>query len=306
MEKNNKKSVGLVGAVTLGVIFVVAIILAVICTVKVPVGYEAIQYSMNGGVKQETLKQGWHMVSPTVHTKKFTISNEQLILTKDKREGSKEDDSFYVATADNASIAVSFQMSYRFRPDTLVQTYSKFKGMDGQTIVDTRLKTVLKSKVSEITTDYSMMDVYSGNRSEINNKLTEYLDTEFTNEYGIQVIDASIIDVHPSKELKKAINARVKALQEKQQAEAEKEKIKVETETKQIQAEADAKIKVTEAQAEADAELAKATAEAEANNKLAESITDNLIRMKEAEARLKHGWVTIQGTDNVIVDSKNK
>lgn len=29
-------------------------------------------------------------------------------------------------------------------------------------------------------------------------------------------------------------------------------------------------------------------------------ITDQLIRMKEAEARLKHGWVTVQGSDTVV------
>ena len=34
---------------------------------------------------------------------------------------------------------------------------------------------------------------------------------------------------------------------------------------------------------------------------IAESITKELIELKEAEARLEHGWVTIQGTDPVVV-----
>ena len=84
--------------------------------------------------------------------------------TKDKRDGSKEDDSFKVATSDDASIAVSFQMSYRYDPDTVIDTYKRFKGMDGEDIIENRVKTVLKSKISEITTNYSMMDIYSGNR----------------------------------------------------------------------------------------------------------------------------------------------
>lgn len=41
-------------------------------------------------------------------------------------------------------------------------------------------------------------------------------------------------------------------------------------------------------------------AEADANAKINSSITDQLIRMKEAEARLKHGWVTVQGSDTVV------
>lgn len=54
----------------------------------------------------------------------------------------------------------------------------------------------------------------------------------------------------------------------------------------------------------ANAELISAEAEAKANKKLSNSITDELIKMKEAEARLKHGWITISGADNTIVKEK--
>lgn len=233
------------------------------------------------------------MTKFTEKVKKFTISNEQLILTKDKRDGSKENESFKVATADDASISISFQMTYKFIPETLVDTYKKFRGMDGEDIVEKRVRTVLKSKISEITTDYTLMDIYSGNRSEINDKITKYLAEEFVDTYGIEVIEASIIDVHPDEKLMEAINNRVTALQQKQQAEAEQQKIKVEAETKLIQAENDAAIKIT-----------KAEAEAKANAIIASSITDELIRMKEAEARMEHGWVTTQGADAIVKDGQ--
>lgn len=245
---------------------------------------------------------GVNFVLPGIHVKEFTIGNEQLILSKDKREGSKGDDSFKVATSDDASISISFQMSYRYNPETVVDTYKKFKGMDGEDIVEQRVKTVLKSKISEITTDYSMMQLYSGNRSEINDKITEYLNEEFGKAYGIEVLDASIIDVHPDDKLKAAIDDRVKALQEKQQAEAEQEKIKVQKETEKMQAEADAQIAVTQAQAKADKMRIEAQAEADANNLKSSSITPELIQMKEAEARLQHGWVTVQGANTVVAN----
>lgn len=252
-------------------------------------GKVGVQYSYKGGVKDETLNPGLNFINPFLKVKEFTVGNEQLILTKDKREGSKKNESFKVATADDASISVSFQMSYRYNPEKVVDTYKKFKGMDGEDIVEQRVRTVLKSKVSEVTTNYTMMDIYSGNRSEINNKITDYLNSEFGNAYGIEVLDASIIDVHPDKKLKEAIDNRVTALQQKQQAEAEQEKIKVEAETKLIQAENEASIKVKQAKAEA-----------ESNKAISQSITDELIRMIEAEARKKHGWVEIQGVDAVV------
>lgn len=40
----------------------------------------------------------------------------------------------------------------------------------------------------------------------------------------------------------------------------------------------------------------------EANKELSASITDELIKMKEAEAHYKNGWVTVQGADAVIAD----
>lgn len=284
---------GLIGAILTAVIIIVGFFCMIGCIEKVPVGYEAVVYNMNGGVSGETLTQGWHIVSPTKKVKEFTISNEQLILSQDSREGSEEDESFKVSTSDDAMLAISFQMSYRFKSETLVDTYKKFKGMDGEAIINNRVKTVLKSKVSEVTTDYSMMDIYSGNRNEINNKLTAYLNEEFGEAYGIEVLDASIIDVHPDDKLKEAIDNRVTALQQKQQAQAEQETAKVQAETALIKAQNEADIKVMEAEAEA-----------KSNSLKASSITPELIQMKEAEARLKHGWVTVQGAGNTVVDAK--
>ena len=280
---------GVIGGAIVGIILAIAVILGIVCLERVPVGYEAVVYSMNGGVQDETLKQGWHLVAPTKKVKLFTISNEQLLLTKDKREGSKDDESFRVASSDNASIAISFQMSYRFNPDTLVTTYKAFKGMDGTDIVDSRVRTVLKSRISEITTDYSLMDLYSGNRAVINDKITKYLNERFSKQFGIEVLDASIIDVHPDKQLRHAINDRIKAQQKSSQAKVEQETAKVEAETKLIKAQNEAEIKKTEAKGEADA-----------NKLISSSITEELIRMKEAEARLKHGWVEVNGASTVV------
>ena len=181
----------------------------------IPTGKVGITYNYKDGVKDELLKPGAHFIPPMNKVKEFSTSNEILVLSKDKRDGSKDDDSFKVATSDDASIPISFQMTYRYIEDQVIDTYKKFKGMDGEDIVENRVKTVLKSKISEVTTDYSMMDIYSGNRAQLNEVLTEYLNKEFSKKYGIEVLDASIIDVHPDKKLKKAIDNRVTTLQVK-------------------------------------------------------------------------------------------
>ena len=88
-----------------------------------------------------------------------------------------------------------------------------------------------------------------------------------------------------------SMSGGVQAQQQTQQAQAEQEKIKVENATKLL-----------EAQNAAEIEKTKAEAEASANRTVAASITDGLIRMKEAEAREKHGWITVQGADTVVTN----
>lgn len=46
---------GFVGGITLAIIIIVTIILMIFCTTRVPAGYVAVQYNMNGGVKEEIL-----------------------------------------------------------------------------------------------------------------------------------------------------------------------------------------------------------------------------------------------------------
>lgn len=284
---------GKIGGFLAAVVILLGVLGCIICLEKVPTGYVGVVYSMNGGVQDELLTQGWHIVSPTKKVKEFTVGNEQLVLSKDARDGSEDDDSFAVATADNANIDISFQMSYRYDIDRVVDTYKNFKGMSGADIVNTRVRTVLKAKISEITTNRTMMDLYSGNRNEVNSMLTEFLNKELGNQFGIEVIDASIIDVHPDAQLQKTIADRVTALQKKQQAEAEQETIAVQNETKLMQA-----------RAEAEAKKIAAEAEAEANKIIASSITDSLLKKMEMEARNAHGWVTVQGAGTVVSANK--
>lgn len=272
---------GKIGAVILAIILIIGGIGCAVCVEKIPAGYVGVVYSMSGGVQEDVLQQGWHMVSPTKKVKEFTVSEEQLALTGDE--------TFPVSTSDNANIDISFQMSYFFIEEGVAKTYQRFKGMDGDDIINNRVKTVLKSKISEVTANYSMMEIYSGERATINKEITEYLNTELSERYGLTVTEASIIDVHPDEQLQKTIDERVTAMQKKQQAEAEQETIRVQNETKILQAEAEAKAKIVAAEAEA-----------KANKILSDSITDNLLKMEEMEARKEHGWITVQGANTVV------
>lgn len=282
---------GRLGGLIVALLLLIGIPSLFLCIERIPEGYVGVVYSPKDGVEDELLGRGWNFVAPWKKVKQFTIGQEQLVLTKDDREGSENDDSFNVKTSDNATIPVSFEMTYHFDEAHVIDTYKKYKGMDGEAIVERRVLNVLKARVSEATTTHSLMDIYSGDIAKINQEIENHLNETFLDDYGIIVDSASIIDSHPGDTLREAINARVKATQEKQQAEVEQQKVLVEAET--------AKIK---AQNEADIKIMKAEAEAKANKVIAASITEELIKMEEMEARKKHGWVEITGGATVVKD----
>lgn len=64
--------------------------------------------------------------------------------------------------------------------------------------------------------------------------------------------------------------------------------------------------KILEAKADAEKLQIEAKAEADANAVISASITENLIRMKEAEARMEHGWITVQGANSVVTSGEGR
>ena len=145
------------------------------------------------------------------------------------------------------------------------------------------------------------MDIYSERKSEVNKAISDYLNEKLSAEYGITVLSALIIDVQLDEALRVKVLAKEQAKQDAEIAELERQTSLAQAETSLAMAEAQAEIDRTKAQTAADVELIEARAEAEANRVIAQSITPELIQMKEAEARLEHGWVTVQGADAVVV-----
>lgn len=76
------KKKGLIGAIVTAIVMITVVVGVIMCVEKIPVGYEGVVYNINGGVSGETLSTGWNIVSPTKKVKNFTISNEQIILSK--------------------------------------------------------------------------------------------------------------------------------------------------------------------------------------------------------------------------------
>ncbi|SCG92278.1 SPFH domain / Band 7 family [uncultured Faecalibacterium sp.] len=263
---------------------------AVICTERVHTGYVGVVYSAKG-VEQQTISQGWHFMSPLKHVSEFPITQQRVVFSNSPSDyGAKEHADWHIdAPANGGTIAINLTVNYNFLPEHVVELYTKFGGMDGESLMESKIQNDIIAYVKEVTPQFSVMQIYSDDRAGVNTAITNYLNEKLTAEYGINVSSALIVDAQPDDTLMQKIRAKEQAKQDAEIAELNKQTALAQAETDKVKAQTEADVKMIEAQAEADA-----------NKVLSESITPELIQMKEAEARLKHGWITVQGVDTVV------
>lgn len=288
-------------AIVAGLLAVVVAITMFICVERVPVGYVGVVYSA-AGVEDQTLSQGWHLLSPLKKVSNFPISQQQIAFSDDPADyGKKEHDDWSIdAPADGGMVKINLTVNYNFLPDRVVELYSRFNGMDGETLVESRIQNSMIAYVKEVTPRFSVMDIYSDKKSEVNEAITEYLNQKLQDEYGINVASALVIDVELDDALMQKVQAKEQAKQDAEIAELEKQTAMAQAETDKVKAQAEADVALIEAQAQAEAATIAAEAEAKSNRKIAQSITPELIQWEEAQARLEHGWVTVQGAGTVV------
>lgn len=284
---------------------VLAVILAVFCILcleRISVGDVGVVYSTTG-VEHETLAPGWHWVSPIKKVKRFPVSQQQIVFSNNPADynDKKHEDWSIDAPASGGMVKMNLTVNYSFRADRVVDLYARFNGMDGDQLVANYIQNSIIAYVKEVTPKFSVMDIYGERKSEVNQAISAYLNEKLAEEYGINVLSALIIDVELDDALRQKVMAKEQAKQDAEIAELERQTSLAQAETKLAMAEAQAEIDRTEAQTAADVALIAAQAEAEANRIISASITPELIQMKEAEARFAHGWVTVQGSDAVVV-----
>ena len=273
---------GTVGAIITGVAIIITVVILALCTERVPAGFVAVQYSMNGGVKDEILTQGWHLVSPTVRTTEYTVGIEQSYLTKEEKGDSKDDESFTASSAEGKALDIELTFTYQYLPEDVTSVFTRFKGQSGKEVRDSFIKPNIISWTKEIVAKYNVADILGAEKANVNIAITDYVAKKFK-PYGITVSNVSLINVGVDKKTKEVINNKIAAQQN-----AETQKIENQT-------------KVDKAKADAEAKLIEAKAEAEANELLQKSLTDKV---------LKEEWIqkwdgklpSVQSGDSTILD----
>ena len=227
----NKKIGGLIAAVVVGS----GIVGGLMCTERVPAGYVGVQYSISGGVQDEVLTQGWHIVSPTKKVTLYSVATETFVMSADEREGSKGNESFDLTCSDG-TINVDFEMQYTFDADKVTTVFNKYRGVDGDTVISTNLRSKIKTVSNEVVSRYTVLEAHLEKKSEVNKALTEALREEL-GKMGIFVESATLPATRVSADIQNSINARTQKAQELEAEKLNQEKALLEQETAKINAE---------------------------------------------------------------------
>ena len=263
-------------------IFLILLSLAlvrVLAIKRIPANTVGVKVSAFGGVQDTTLQTGYHLQMPFID-KVYMLPTSVQTKTMDK---------ITTQTKDGQWLNTNIDVKYRVNKEKAMTVFSNYTTLD--TVNDSVVSPAVQRAIESVTGSYDIYDVLGNKRTEVYEMIDKALKEKFES-YDLEFVSFTITDQDAGDEIEAAIKNESVKQKEIDTAKQEKAKAEVEAETKKVQA-----------QAEASNAVIKAEGEAKANKIKSDSITDNLIRMKEVEAREKHGWVTVNGAGGVITNS---
>ena len=263
-RKANPK--GVKGLILAAVVIVLAVILFSLCTVQIDTGYTAIVTTF-GKVEDYTLEAGFHVKSPF-----------QEIILMDNRE-QKTPFSTQAFSSDIQQVDIVGSINYAINKSTAMTLFKEVGTDYFNKLVNPRMLENTKAVFSK----YTAENLVSA-REQLSIQIRDHLSGEMER-YGISIISVSIENIDFTDAFTDAVEAKQVAAQRKLQAEIEQEQKTMETqqqaERQKIEADAKAQVVKINADAEAYSTKVKAEAEAEANQKIAQSLTENLIQFTQ-------------------------
>lgn len=229
-------------------------------------GYVGIVYSLNGGIENTLLSQGYKFKIPFLKKViQYPISTQQAYLSADVKEGSTDNDSFNIPTSGGKTVNVDVEFSYRFDSEKLIQTYQRFQGQNGKIIEQTFIRGKIKAWSGEISGTFDIFDIYGFKRAELNSQVLKHVKDRF-NEYGIIIESVNFTRIGLDSDTERAVQEKLTATQQRDRAKIDAERAEIE-----------AQQKVNVAKKEAEALAISSQAQAEANNRISSSLTKELI-----------------------------
>ena len=268
-----KLIIGAVGAFLALIVFLSSI-------ANVPANNVGIVYNgFGGGVQDKTLPNGIHFKKPFVD-RVYTIPTDIQTVTLEKVTTQTRDGQYIDTWAD---------VKYQILGDDALTVFKQFREV--KRVNEELVRPLIQRAIEHVTVDYDVFDILGPKRNEVYARVNDEVKSELS-KFGLTFKQLTITDSDAKDDIEKAIEAEAVAQKAIDIARQDQEKAKIENDTAVLKEKAEAEKKTIAAQAEADA-----------NKMISASVTDELTKYLESQARLKHGWVEVM-TNQAIVDTQ--
>lgn len=235
------------------------------CFTKIPANHVGIVYSPFGGTKETTLSEGFSKKSP--FDKVYKISTETQTSSVSNMSTQTKDAQYVTSKLD---------IKYKVNASNAFLIFKQYRTLDN---MSSKLITPTTQRVMEhVTTKYNVFDILGESRSSVYSELDSSLTTEFA-KYGVEFVSITIIDMDAGEKIESAIAAEAVAKKEVETAEQNLAKAEMEAKQKSVQAKAEQEA----AKIEAETKLIEAEAERKANEKLNQSLSDDILQKQWIE-----------------------
>ncbi|GHN01504.1 hypothetical protein WSM22_29930 [Cytophagales bacterium WSM2-2] len=283
--------------------FVIAIAMATIlfsCSIQtVPAGYRGIKVYMLGnkkGVEEKQLGVGAYIIGPYRKIYTFPVFQQNYVW-----EGNN---SINFQSKEGLDVSGDFGISYSLVADSVPVIFQKYRrGIEE--ITNIFLRNMVRDALNTTASHMNIESIYGIHKRDLLLKVDSMVSRQ-TKKYGI-IIDRiyTIGELHLPSTIESAINSKLEANQRAQQSQNEVKAVEAEANKKIAKAKGDAESRVIEAKAIADSQVIEAkaaadvikikaaadaeatrlntTAQAEGNEKLAKSVSKDLIQYRSID-----------------------
>ncbi len=134
---------------------------------------------LRGGIQQTTLPEGLHFVWPWVKTQTFSVQTQEYTMSISPKEGAvMGDDSIKCETNEGLKVLLDVTVLFHVDPQRAPMLWRKL-GADYNHIF---VRPVVRERIRMVVAKYSVQDVYSGRRKQIEEEITEQLKKPFEEE----------------------------------------------------------------------------------------------------------------------------
>ncbi len=224
-------------------------------------------------VTASALEPGWAFINPftqSIQEYPITIQTYEMVL-KGNEGVVAGDDSIKIQSNEGQQLNLDVVIQYQVKRSEAGILYQDWGGADIGVVEDRVVRQYTRSQVPVIASSYTWEQIVSSKRAELVKLMEEGLRTEFARRH-LDLVSFGIREVHLPEALQQALTNKIQAQQQAEQQRYQLEQARIRAEQDQV-----------EAQGKANALLVQAEAQAQANLKLAQSVTEGLIRYQQIQ-----------------------